>query len=213
MAIKTVNTGIFKERQIVSAPDKREFKKISNWIKRRGSVEGQIDYCEKRASRIVRKYGIRNWPTAATVPDSDADLIAALEQHMEALRQNPDDVFLRDAGMVLCLVHSLRRAIAAGNAREAARHALQLGALGLKLEVRPHELPAKAGRAAPKNLAKGRKSKKDRHAKQHERHAQWIQKANQIADSFASKRSLAFYVAHHFGVNWETVYSVLKRKK
>lgn len=222
---QTVDTGIFSERQIISPPTKRELAAISKWYRQHATLDGQIIDCEKSALSVLKKYGIGKWPTAATVEYTDKELTTATMQFLEACQRDASDE-LRDAGLIMSLAHKVRRCVALGDAAEAAKYGLQLGVVGVRLAVRPHEKPAATGRKVRAGAAKGRTS--DARAMTdaamiHEawrRYADTVRAEHERRGHKLSQRNLARMVRDHFNkqivddeprIKFETVRKALQK--
>jgi len=190
MRTEKKDTGIFVQTRIKAQgwQECRDF--LTAQAKR--SIEIELKDWEDEAIRVLHRNGIDRFPRE--LPDS-----AALPA--------------KDARELIYAIMGTRDYIKCNDARNAALCAFSAGHIATRMGTRPFEKPAKAGRASPKNLEKGRKSKADRHKKQHEQHKLWLNMANEKADSFESKRSLAFHIANKLHANPLTVYSVLLRKK
>lgn len=200
MPVETTTTGIFQDSKITGPVGHIE----RTAIKDAGSnLEENLTFWEKTARRVLReKFGIRRWPIV-------------IEKKAGA-RIDLNDPQFRDAAAVLLDVRLVRRFVLQGNAAQAALHALHLGHVGTKLEVRPHEKPAKVGRFALMNLQKGRLHGEDRYGDARERHLQWrtmaasmtgadSQKAHRLADKINADPETTK------PVKWNTIYKALRK--
>ncbi len=160
MPINKTSSGIFQNVSITGPLRKAEMKAIRELFKV-NSLSEDLDYYEKEARRIVeiheRKY--------IKLPDLS----------------NEWKLVVEDARRILMDISLLRKALAQQNAEQAATHALQLGHLLTKMQVRPHEPAAQTGRRVRRIAADGRQSEGLRLAKQrkHQQQKQWTQCANE----------------------------------
>ncbi|MBM3789981.1 MAG: hypothetical protein FJW35_06470 [Acidobacteria bacterium] len=214
MATKKTDTGIFQRADIIDKPTKAELRRTIQAAKR-DTTEGTITQYEKTARRILRKHGIRDWPTTADTPDSHAALLSAIMRWLEACQKHPGDMALQDAGFVLNEARYLRRALAVGKADAAAAHSLRLATVGLRLEIRPYEPAARTGEKVRRATAKGRQSPALAAARErrHAQHLAWARYATEYRgrNPDHSANQIAAYAARHFGANFSTVKKALRK--
>jgi len=196
MAIKTISTGIFSYEEM-SNPTKAERKFIRERALSLLNLESRLEALQAAATEILQAAGMRFFPGGG---ESKINVKDWNEKHE-----------LRDAMEVLSYIGILRDALKEGKIERAVTVALNLGQVSMRLYVRPHEKPAKAGKAALKNLQKGRKGGTGRYDDARERHEQWKEYAKTITHHH-SARQIAALVAAHFSVNPDTVRKALRNK-
>ncbi len=190
MKVRKTDTGIFTTVNL-EAEDSRDVIGIFEALEQR-NLERILKYYEGEALRILRAGGIESFP--CNVPDN----------------ANP---IVRDAHSLIYDIMAIRHWVKDQNAEWAAVCAFWAGYTAAAMEVRPYEPAARAGRAGSRNLERGRKCKKDRHAKDRARHEKWFLMADSLTGSFESTRAIAFHMAHRGEGNFNTIYSALKKRK
>ena len=196
MAITTTvvrKTGIYQVTH-TKADDQAGVRECLEGMAKWFNIDWQLEWIEEYALGVLRPQGVTAWPFQ--VP-KDADPL------------------LKDASNAALRVSLVRKALADGNAKDAAINALQLGRTVERMGVRPFEPHAARGIKQIENARRGHEST---HGTEQQKQADWDRMTHQwqamrTAKPNVTKAAIDAEVARRCGVSTKTVQRARIRKQ